>query len=120
MLSQKLLAEHGDLTHVSGATLAAGGADYSQHIQRLQGAAGDKHSLHVRAQVGRINQKTLSAGQAEVVRHEAFENFSVSKLDSHPQAFGARAGGERFARERIGVAELAHEEDALDVGKVDA
>jgi len=115
-----LLAEHGHLPYICRSAVAAAGADDGENIQRFERRARDKHALDIRAQIRRINQKTFSRSQAEIVGHEAFEKLSIFELDSNPQAFGARTRGEGLARQGIGVAEFAHEEYAFDICKLDA
>jgi hypothetical protein len=117
---QASLPEHGHLPHVCWSAVAAAGADDGENIQRFERRARDKHTLDIRAQVRRVDQKTFSRSQAEIVGHEAFEKLSIFELDSNPQAFGARTRGESLARQGIGVAEFAHEEYAFDIRKLDA
>ena len=68
---------------------------------------------------GGLTRKPFGSGLGQVGGHQAFEDFAVFKAQAHPQALRARAGSERLAGERFGVAELAHEIDALDLAQVD-
>src|ERR1700730_19279103 len=85
----------------------------------MQGAARPEDALRVRAQIGRIDQKPLGRGQAEIVGHYSFEDFVVFKLKAHPESFGARTAGEGLPAKRLGIAELANEIYALNVPQID-
>src|SRR5882762_10153853 len=90
-LRRPLLFEHRYLALVVGGATAgaAGGADYGQDCQRLEGGAGDKDALRVRALVGRVDEIAFGQVLGEVGGHEAFEDFVVLEAEADPEAFGA-------------------------------
>src|SRR5205085_8081426 len=49
----------------------------------------------------------------------AFEDILVAKFEPYPQALATRPGGERLARDGIGVAEFTHKIDSLNVLQFD-
>src|SRR5690242_799520 len=92
---QSSFTEHGNLTSIQWHPFAAtmSGADHGQHRQRFESGARHENSLSVGAQVGGVDQKTLSHGQVKIIWHHAFQNFVVLELELYPQSLGSRTSG---------------------------
>ena len=120
MTNSNLFLKHGNLALIfcRAATGAAGGADYGENRQRLQGGAGHEDALGVRTLVGRVDEIAFRQVLGQIGGHQAFEDFVVFEAQADPQALGAGAGSEGLAGERFGVAELAHEVDAFDLAQI--
>ena len=67
----------------------------------------------------RVHQKSLGRGLGQVGGHQSFENFAIFKSQPHPQSLRPGTRGKRLPSQRLRVAKLAHEINALDLLQVD-
>src|SRR5216683_1043406 len=122
MQYEVLLFKHRYLASIAGPALAwaTGSADDGQHGQRVQCGSRNENALRVGSLIRRVHQIAFGKRLGEVGRHQAFQDLIVLEAQSHPQTFRARAGGKRLAGQRLRIAKLADEINALDLAQVDS